>query len=72
MLKKRNKKQLNQYTKYSSIAFQLIFIIVLGVYGGIKVDEWLDIGYPIFTLIGAIISIPLAIYYSLKDFMKRK
>ncbi|MCD4697982.1 MAG: AtpZ/AtpI family protein [Bacteroidales bacterium] len=61
---------MDSYAKYSSIAFQMLFIILLGVFGGIKLDEWLNLHYPIFTVILSMLSVILAIYYVVKDLLK--
>lgn len=68
--KNQKKKALNNYAKYSSIAFQMLFIILLGVFGGVKLDEWLNLSYPVFTVILSIVSVILAIYYVVKDLLK--
>ncbi|MCD4773440.1 MAG: AtpZ/AtpI family protein [Bacteroidales bacterium] len=66
----QNKKSLENYAKYSSIAMQMLAIILLGVFGGIKLDEWLDLGFPVFTLVFTLLSVILAIYYVIKDLLK--
>ncbi len=68
---KNPKNSLNDYVKYSSIAFQMIFIILLGVFAGVKLDEFLTNGKPIFTLIFSLLSVLLAIFYVIKDFIKK-
>ena len=72
MIKKKNqkKKSLENYAKYSSIAMQMLVIILIGVFGGIKLDEWLNLGFPVFTLILSILSVIFAIYYVIKDILK--
>lgn len=64
------KKSLKNYAKYTSIAFQMLTIILLGVFGGIKLDEWLNLKFPAFTLILTLLSVILAIYYVIKDLLK--
>lgn len=59
------------YGKYSGVAFQMGFLIFLGTFGGIKLDEMLKIS-PLFTLIGSLGSIFLAIYVVVKDFIIKK
>lgn len=66
------KESLNSYAKYSSIAFQMLFIILAGVYAGIKLDAWLKIKFPIFTLVLSLGAVSLSIYYAIKDFLKNK
>lgn len=68
---KNPKNSLNDYVKYSSIAFQMIFIILIGVYIGVKLDEFITNGKPVFTLIFSLVSVSLAIYYVIKDFIKK-
>ena len=65
------KKLLKSYGKYSSIAIQMLFIILVGVFGGIELDKLFDFQFPIFTLILSILSVVLAIYYVTKDFLKK-
>lgn len=64
---KNPKKSLNDYAKYSSISFQMVAIILIGVFAGVKLDEWMVNGTPIFTLIFTVLAVVLAIYYAIKD-----
>ena len=63
---------MNSYARYSSIAFQMIIIILIGVFGGIKLDEWLKLQFPVFTVLLSFLSVILAIYYVTKDLIKNK
>ncbi|MFC2086289.1 AtpZ/AtpI family protein [Bacteroidota bacterium] len=68
---KENKKPpLYNYAKYSGIAFQMAAIILIGVFGGVKLDEYLDLNFPVFTVILSILSVFFSIYYVIKDLMK--
>ena len=69
--KKPNKKQLDNYVKYSSLAFQMLAIILAGVFGGYKLDQWLSLKFPIFTIVLSTASVVLAIYYATKDLLKK-
>lgn len=73
MKKNKNKPSdyLNSYARYSSLAFQMLFIILAGVFGGIKLDEWLQWKFPLFTVILSLLAVILSIYYAVKDFMKK-
>jgi len=64
---KNPKKSLNDYAKYSSISLQMVTIILIGVFAGVKLDEWLTNGTPVFTLILTVLAVVLAIYYVIKD-----
>jgi F0F1-type ATP synthase assembly protein I len=71
MTKKNQKKNnLNNYARYSSIAFQMLAIILLGVWGGVKTDEWLNLEIPVFTILLSLLSVIAAIYSVIKDLLK--
>ena len=65
------KKLPNSYAKYSGMAVQMAAIIVGGVLGGIQLDKWLGLKFPIFTLGLTLFSVFLAIYYFIKDVIKK-
>lgn len=75
MLKKPNKnslkgqppEKLNAYAKYSSIALQMGVVITLGTFGGLKIDQYFNLHFPIFTLILSITSVIIAVYLAIKD-----
>ena len=74
--KKKNKKDdinksLKSYAKYSGIAFQMAAIIFLGTWGGYKLDEYFGFKKHILTLILSLLSVVIAIYYAVKDFIKK-
>jgi len=70
--KHRLANQLGIYARYSTLAFQMMSIIGLGVFAGIVLDNSLNWQFPVFKLIFSILSVVLAIYYSIKDFIKTK
>jgi hypothetical protein len=53
------------------MAVQMAAIIVGGVLGGIQLDKWLKIEFPIFTLVLTLLSVFLAMYYFIKDIIKK-
>lgn len=57
------KGQLSSYAKFSGIGFQMIAIIGLGVYAGIKLDENYPNKYNLFTLLCSLASIGIALYF---------
>jgi F0F1-type ATP synthase assembly protein I len=65
------KKGLNQYARYSGMAFQMMAIIVAGAFGGLKLDQWLSTK-PVFTVILSILSVFLSIYFAVRDLLKKK
>ncbi len=68
---KDKRKQLASYAKYTGIAFQMIAIILVGVFGGVKLDKFLELKIPAFTVILSMLSVLLAIYYVIKDLLKK-
>ena len=64
------KKNKNSYIKYSSIAFQMGVIIVLGTFGGKWLDTFIDIKFPVSTLTFSVLSVFLAVYFAIKDIIK--
>lgn len=64
-----DKNKANSFIRYSSIGFQMMAIIGLGVWGGIEADEALKTS-PLFTVLLSIISVGAAIYHAIKDFIK--
>lgn len=68
---KEKKKALKAYARYSSIAFQMLVIILAGVFGGRELDHWLDMGFPVFTLIFTILGVLLAIYSVIRDLLRK-
>ena len=71
-MEEKPKKQLNNFAKYSGIGFQMAAIILVGVFGGVKLDEFLAWGFPVFTVVFSLLAVFLAIYYAVKDFLKMK
>jgi membrane protein DedA with SNARE-associated domain len=67
--KRFDSQQAQAIAKYSGLAIQMGIIIVLGVLLGQKLDAWLEMEKPIFSLICSLLSVFAAIYYSLKDFI---
>ncbi len=70
--KKKNSTSLNSYAKYSSVAFQMAAIILLGIFGGIQLDKLVKIEFPLFTVLFAILSVIFAIYFAIHDLLKMK
>jgi len=62
------KKPANDFIKYSSMAFQMGFIILGSTYGGVKLDKYLQWKFPVFTVLFAISSVAIALYLGLTNF----
>ncbi|MCD6555565.1 MAG: hypothetical protein DRI94_01525 [Bacteroidetes bacterium] len=65
------KNSLKNYAKYSGIAFQMAAVIFLGTWGGYKLDAFFKFENHILTLILSLLSVILAIYVAVKDFIKK-
>lgn len=70
MAKQKGKNKFKTYAKYSNMAFQMMAIIGLGTFGGVKLDEFIDWEFPIFTIVFSLASVSMAIYISIKDLLK--
>jgi hypothetical protein len=68
----KKSRNLNDYARYSSLAFQMVIILGLGVWGGLKIDGWLKMKFPLFTVVLSFVAVLLAIYNGLKDFWRTK
>ena len=68
----RKKQSITSYARYSAMGIQMLVIIALGTYGGIKSDAYLGIRKPpVFTVIFSLLSVAVAIYYVVKDLLKK-
>jgi ATP synthase protein I len=65
------KKPTNTALKYTGIGFQMLAIIAIGVFAGIKADQYFKTP-DIFTVVLSLISVVAAIYIAIKDFIKPK
>jgi len=62
---------LNDYARYSGMAFQMLIIILIAVWGGTRLDKILELKTPVFTIVLSLLGVFAALYTSLKDFIKR-
>lgn len=74
-LKKKNKKSpgnksIRDFGRYSGMAFQMIGIILITTWGGIKLDKLTGFDKPVFTIILSLLGVFAAIYTAVKDFIK--
>ena len=67
---KEKRPPLESYARYSGLAFEMFAIIGLGIFGGVKLDQWIDTGFPVFTVLLAILSVAAAIYTAVKDLLR--
>ncbi|RLD63859.1 MAG: ATPase F0F1 [Bacteroidetes bacterium] len=69
---KKKDENFNNYVKYSSIAFQMLLIILIGVFGGMKLDKYFNWDFPAFTVVLSVLSVVFSVYYAIKDIIKLK
>jgi ATP synthase protein I len=65
--KEKQKNPPKEFAKYGNIAFKMIAIILIGVFGGRKLDGWLKSKFPVFTLSLTLLSLAGAFYSMFKD-----
>lgn len=64
-------KQLPNFVRYSSMAFQMGFIMFGCAWGGIELDKYVEsIEFPVFTVVLVIFGVFAAVYLTLKDIIK--
>ena len=66
----KRKERLNSYARLSGVGFQMLAIIAIGVWGGIKLDETYPNDYQTFTIICSLASIGVALYTVIKQVTK--
>lgn len=69
---RKTKKNLNNFAHYSGMGFQMLAVILIGTFGGIKLDKITHFNFPIFTVILSLLSVFIAMYLILKDFIGKK
>ncbi len=68
--KESDKDKLRIIAKYTSAAFQMAAIIVLGALGGKYIDSYLESDFKVWTLVLTIVAAVVALYYFIKDISK--
>lgn len=66
----QKKKEVNAYVKYSGVGIQMFGIIFLGIWGGLKLSEYLGYEKPYLTMALALISIILAMWNAYRQVTK--
>ncbi|RLD61228.1 MAG: hypothetical protein DRI95_14490 [Bacteroidetes bacterium] len=67
----KTKARLNNWAKYSSLSIQMVVTILIGFFGGLKLDEFLQWKFPIFTVVLSLLAIFAALWFVVKDFLKK-
>lgn len=69
--KKKTKSDFTEAYKYSNLGFQILIIILIGTFGGRKLDSVLKLSFPVFTVVLSLSSIGLALYSVFKGLDKK-
>ena len=71
MKKKRNKDRQRStgyyFARYSGLGFEMLGIIVFGVWGGHKLDSYSARQFPLWTVIFSLMAVFIALYLVIKD-----
>jgi len=74
MKKRKNrdskKDSMYYFAKYSGLAFEMLGIIVLGVFAGKKIDESRNADFPLWTIILSLLAIFLSLFLVINDVLK--
>lgn len=65
------KKPLDNYIRYSSMGIQMGATIFLMTWAGVKLDAYLHLKFPAFTLLFALSSVAGVMYYFIKQITKK-
>lgn len=68
--KKLQNKTIRDFAKYSGMAFQMVGIILVTTWGGVKLDELLEMKTPVFTIVLSLFGVFAALYTVLRDFIR--
>ena len=67
---RRNQNPINDYVNYSGLSFQMVALILLGYWLGRKIDGWLDLTIPVFTIVLILVFLSLSFYSLIKSLPK--
>jgi F0F1-type ATP synthase assembly protein I len=67
----QKKRQLNSYARYSGMGLQMIVIILIGVFSGYKLDQWLHTK-PFLIIILSLLSVIISIYSVTHNLLNNK
>ncbi|MEK6479107.1 AtpZ/AtpI family protein [Catalinimonas sp. 4WD22] len=68
--KKKNQDQFKTYVKYSGLAFQMVAVLGVAVWGGMKLDDTMGNGFPLFTIIFALIAFSGSLIITIRSLPK--
>jgi len=60
-----------EYAKYSNLILTMIVMVAIGVFGGIKLDNYFGVRIPFFTICLTILSTAAALFHLFKTLLKK-
>ena len=57
--------------KYAGLATQWMVLMLLGVYGGMKLDAYLHLQLPVFVILFPLVALVVSLIGIIKDFTKK-
>ncbi len=63
-------KQLSAYGRYSSLALQIVIVVIAFAWSGMKLDEWMSTEIPVWTVSMTGVGIVGALFYLYKSVTK--
>lgn len=67
---KQNRSQLNTYIKYSGLAFQMIAVMGLAVWGGMKLDDAVGNTFPAFMIVLSLLAFTASLIVTIRSLPK--
>ncbi|MCS7003847.1 MAG: AtpZ/AtpI family protein [Cytophagales bacterium] len=71
MIRKENQQQFNKFLVYSTMAFQMLGILLVFVWLGIQLDKYFQTEKPFFTASLALFGVCGAMYKLIRDMMTK-
>jgi F0F1-type ATP synthase assembly protein I len=68
--KKPSSDGLKNFAHYSGLGIQMVVIILIAVWGGTKLDQYLHYKTPVFTVIFSLLGVFAGIYSAIRDFIR--
>ena len=72
MKKEKKDNPVKFYAKYSTLAFQMVAIILVGAFGGRALDRTVDWEFPVFTLVLTLLAVAGATIYGMRELFNQK
>ena len=69
--KRKNSTGFASYAKYSALAIQAGLLVFGGTFGGYKLDSFLNLKFPLFTLVLSLGTVSAAIWLLIRDVLKK-